>query len=282
MVIELMLELKKIGLLGLFLLSACTYGYTDLGDGKYTQASAITGQGGSYKVGNPYKIKGKWYYPKEDYNYSEIGIASWYGKDFHAKKTANGEKYDMNSLSAAHRTLPLPSIVKVTNLQNGRSLVLRVNDRGPYAQNRIIDVSKRAASLLGFQTQGTTKVKVEILENESKALKYALINKTGDKEARQAIALAEKNNTHTTALTNYAATTNCQDGYFVQIGSFKERHGAYNIASKYENAKVYHADIGSEKYYRVRIGPFSNRLEAEEKAAKLKYKGAFDTKIVTN
>ena len=137
----------------LFALTACTYGKIDLGDGKYSQAAAIKGQGGSYKVGNPYKIMGTWYYPKEDYGYSEVGMASWYGEDFHAKKTANGENYDMNTLTAAHRTLPLPSIVKVTNLENGRSLVLRVNDRGPYAKNRIIDISKRGAQLLGFQTQ---------------------------------------------------------------------------------------------------------------------------------
>ena len=96
----------------LFALTACTYGKIDLGDGKYSQAAAIKGQGGSYKVGNPYKIMGTWYYPKEDYGYSEVGMASWYGEDFHAKKTANGENYDMNTLTAAHRTLPLPSISK--------------------------------------------------------------------------------------------------------------------------------------------------------------------------
>lgn len=121
---------------------------------------------------------GKTYYPKEDYNYSEVGVASWYGSDFHNKKTANGEKYDMHTLTAAHRTLPLPSIVKVTNLENGRSLVLRVNDRGPYAKNRIIDISKRGAQLLGFQTKGTAKVRVELMEKESKELKAAL---TGQK-----------------------------------------------------------------------------------------------------
>ena len=85
----------------------------------YSQATAISGTGGVYKVGKPYKIMGKTYYPKEDYNYSEVGVASWYGSDFHNKKTANGEKYDMHTLTAAHRTLPLPSIVKVTNLENG-------------------------------------------------------------------------------------------------------------------------------------------------------------------
>lgn len=261
-------------------LSACTYGFADLGDGKYTQASAISGQGGVYKIGNPYKIKGKWYYPKENYKYSEVGVASWYGKDFHAKKTANGEKYDMNSLSAAHRTLPLPSIVKVTNLQNGRSLVLRVNDRGPYASNRIIDVSKRAASLLGFQTQGTTKVRVEILEKESKALKAALLHEGSMENARQAIAEAEK---RTAEPQRKVVESYPKGSYFVQIGSYKESQGAQVAAGRYgSNAKIYYADVEGEKYYRVRIGPYSNRLEAEENAAKARYKGATDAKVVTD
>lgn len=276
-----MTKLKHFGiLLAIITLSACTYGFADLGDGKYTQASAISGQGGIYKVGNPYKVMGKWYYPKEDYKYSEVGIASWYGKDFHAKKTANGEKYDMNSLSAAHRTLPLPSIVKVTNLQNGRSLVLRVNDRGPYASNRIIDVSKRAASLLGFQVQGTTKVRVEILEKESKALKAALLHGESMENARQAIAAAEKKAVEPK---NEAIESYPKGSYFVQIGSYKESSGAQNAASKYgKNAKIYYTDVGGEKYYRVRMGPYSNRLEAEENVARVRYKGAYDAKVVTD
>src|SRR5947209_11818846 len=97
----------------------------------------------SYKVGAPYQINGVWYYPKVDYNYDETGIGSWYGEAFDKQLTANGEIFDLNELSAAHRTLPLPSIVEVTNTQNGRRLQLRVNDRGPYAQNRIIDVPRR-------------------------------------------------------------------------------------------------------------------------------------------
>ena len=157
-------------------LSACSSPKeVDLQASPYTQAATIRDNGGTYKVGNAYQIMGQWYYPEEDYNYSEEGVASWYGDDFHAKTTANGEEYDMNSLTAAHRTLPLPSIVRVTNLENGRSLVLRVNDRGPYAKNRIIDVSKRAAELLGFKTKGTAKVRVEVLPKESLALKQALL-----------------------------------------------------------------------------------------------------------
>ena len=118
---------------------------------------------GKYKVGNPYQIKGVWYYPKESFDHVETGIASWYGRQFHLKKTANGEIFDMNELTAAHRTLQMPSFVQVTNLENGRSLKLRVNDRGPFAHGRIIDVSRRAAQLLGFERQGTARVRVQIL-----------------------------------------------------------------------------------------------------------------------
>ena len=128
-----------------------------------------------YKIGTPYKINGKWYYPAVDYDYEEIGIASWYGPGFHGKKTANGEIFDQNKISAAHRTLPMPSIVRVTNLDNGKVLPkVRVNDRGPFAGNRIIDLSKKAAQELGFVNTGIAKVKVEILENESR--EHALVN----------------------------------------------------------------------------------------------------------
>jgi len=133
---------------------------------------------GIYKVGEPYQIKGIWYYPHEDYDYRETGIASWYGMDFHQKETANGEIFDMNAITAAHRTLPMPSVVWVTNLSNGRALAVRVNDRGPFANDRIIDLSRQAAQLLGFATQGTTQVKVEILAEESIALKSRMLRDT--------------------------------------------------------------------------------------------------------
>ena len=100
---------------------------------------------GVYKIGSPYQIKGQWYYPAVDYQYRETGIASWYGPNFHGKQTANGGGFDMNKVSAAHRTLPMPSMVRVTNLENGRALNLLVNDRGPFARGRIIDLSRRAA-----------------------------------------------------------------------------------------------------------------------------------------
>lgn len=173
-------------------LTSCSTGTPELsGLSPQAQAEVIKNYGGVYKVGNPYQIAGRWYYPKEDYNYSEVGMASWYGEDFNGKMTANGEHYNMNTLTAAHRTLPLPSIVKVTNLQNGRSVIVRVNDRGPYVKDRIIDLSKHGAQLLGYMGQGTTKVRVEVMEKESRALKAAMLNEP-QSQKETALAAAEK------------------------------------------------------------------------------------------
>ena len=119
--------------------------------------------GGYYKVGNPYQIAGIWYYPREDDKYDATGIASWYGPQFHGKQTANGEIFDQNAMTAAHPTLPMPTIARVTNLENGRSVIVRVNDRGPFAAGREIDMSKRAAEELGFMTKGTAKVRVQYI-----------------------------------------------------------------------------------------------------------------------
>jgi len=115
------------------------------------------------KIGKPYQVAGIWYEPREDPNYDETGIASWYGDPFHGRATANGEVYDMNALTAAHKTLPLPSTVRVTNLENGRTILLTVNDRGPFVNGRIIDVSRRGAQLLGFYAGGTAKVRVQVV-----------------------------------------------------------------------------------------------------------------------
>ncbi|WP_031337959.1 septal ring lytic transglycosylase RlpA family protein [Rhodopseudomonas sp. B29] len=117
--------------------------------------------GGTYRVGKPYVVGGRVYVPEEDVNYRAEGLASWYGDDFHGRLTANGEVFDMASLSAAHPTLPIPSYARVTNLSNGRSLIVRINDRGPYHGNRLIDVSNKAAELLDFKRKGTARVRVE-------------------------------------------------------------------------------------------------------------------------
>lgn len=145
-------------------LAACSF----FGQNAPISTGAAPGVGlGIYKVGKPYQVDGVWYYPHVDLTYDETGIASWYGEQFHGKYTANGEVFDLNGLTAAHHTLPLPSIVEVTNLDTGRSIELRVNDRGPFARGRIIDVSRRGAQLLGFERQGTAKVRVRVLTAET-------------------------------------------------------------------------------------------------------------------
>ncbi|MGA7072156.1 septal ring lytic transglycosylase RlpA family protein [Bradyrhizobium sp.] len=117
--------------------------------------------GGTYRVGKPYMVGGQVYVPEENVNYRQEGLASWYGDDFHGRLTANGEVFDMTSLSAAHPTLPMPCYARVTNLSNGKSLIVRVNDRGPYRGNRVMDVSSRAAELLDFKSSGVARVRVE-------------------------------------------------------------------------------------------------------------------------
>ncbi|MCP4314872.1 MAG: septal ring lytic transglycosylase RlpA family protein [Hyphomicrobiales bacterium] len=128
---------------------------------RVTVAKKVKKGGGSYKVGQAYKVKGRWFYPKEEKDYDKKGMASWYGPNFHGRLTANGEIYDQYHLSAAHPTFPLPSYARVTNLKNGHSVVVRVNDRGPFEKNRIIDVSSQTADLLDMKRDGLANVRVE-------------------------------------------------------------------------------------------------------------------------
>ncbi|MDX3924937.1 MAG: septal ring lytic transglycosylase RlpA family protein [Shinella sp.] len=125
------------------------------------EGQAVPKGGGRYQVGKPYQVRGKWYQPKEDPDYNKTGLASWYGSAFHGRRTANGEVYDKYHLSAAHPTFPLPSYARVTNLENGSSVVVRVNDRGPFHEGRIIDVSSKTADLLDMKSTGTAKVRVQ-------------------------------------------------------------------------------------------------------------------------
>jgi rare lipoprotein A len=145
-------------------------------------------QRGMYKVGAPYKIDGVTYVPAEEFNHTETGVASWYGPGFHGKYTANGEVYDQSERTAAHRTLQMPSVLRVTNLENGQSTVVRVNDRGPFARSRVLDVSKAAAQELGMIGNGTARVRIEQLEAESLAMKQIAINGGGPDEQRTALA----------------------------------------------------------------------------------------------
>lgn len=158
---EIKLSLKAV--VGLLALSSCAVPLV-------TDTTSSDNYHGYYKVGTPYQIDDEWYYPQEQPDYDKTGIASWYGDAFHGKKTANGDTFDKNSLTAAHNTLPLPSMVRVTNLENNKTLILMVNDRGPFARGRVLDVSERAAQILGYHDKGIARVRVQFLEGQTKRL----------------------------------------------------------------------------------------------------------------
>ena len=145
-------QIKKLGMAAAaFLLAACSSGPDTL-------------TGAKRQVGQPYSVNGATYVPREEPGYDAVGIASWYGRRYHGRRTASGEIFDMNSATAAHPTLPFGTRVQVTNLENGRSVVLRINDRGPFVRRRIIDVSRRAARVLGFVQKGTARVRVQLVQ----------------------------------------------------------------------------------------------------------------------
>lgn len=145
--------------------------YSDYGnENYYDQRVSSDDYQGHFKIGNPYTVSGVAYFPQNYESFEETGIASWYGDDFHGKLTANGEVYNMSEMTAAHPTLPLPSMVRITNLRNGKSVIVKVNDRGPFAKSRIIDVSEKAAIALEFKDRGTTEVKIQLLRNDTDQL----------------------------------------------------------------------------------------------------------------
>ncbi len=235
-----------------------------------------------YKVGNPYKINGQWYYPAVDYQYDETGMASWYGPGFHGKTTANGEVFDQNKISAAHRTLPMPSVVKVTNLENGMVLNnVRINDRGPFARNRIIDLSKKAAEELGFIKNGVAKVRVEILENESR--KYATFGVQDDPVAESAEItkvnkkdllpkFVEKKEAEQTNLKDDSRNSILTDKeLLIQVGAFTDHRNAKLLIKKLTEFKAYinRVFINNKYLYRVRIGPINDLERANEVKQKL-------------
>lgn len=267
---------------------------------------------GHYKVGSPYIIKGKKYYPKVDYRYNQKGIASWYGPGFHGKSTANGERYDQNDLTAAHKTLPLPSIVRVTNLENGRSVIVRVNDRGPYAHGRIIDMSKRGAEVLGFKNNGIANVRVQVLEAESRHV--AELAKTGKSTRGIEVAMNKKSykppkiNAPTQAfeepepvyqqasvsvqsetLTEPAvrkAGTTAFSGHktFVQTGAFSTRDAAMRYSSSlsdYGRAQIFTTEQDGRTLYRVRF-PSLNIQAANNLVARLNADGYQNAIIVVD
>ncbi|MFQ5346279.1 MAG: septal ring lytic transglycosylase RlpA family protein [Rhodothalassiaceae bacterium] len=219
---------------------------------------------GAQRVGDPYQVAGVWYYPEADDNYDAVGLASWYGREFHGRRTANGEIFNMNKLTAAHPTLPLPSRVRVTNLENGRSLIVRVNDRGPFARGRIIDLSRRAAQLLGFEKQGTTRVRVQLVRNDGSI---------ADNGGRSAIPR------------RLAKGESPAGPLFVQVGSFTEYRNARRLRRALKDlgeVRIEKARADGRRVWRVRLGPFETLAAAERMLDRIRHRGFYEARIFTD
>jgi len=283
---------------------------------KQVRGDSIPTGEGRYKVGSPYQIKGAWYYPAEDFEYSETGIASWYGPNFHGKQTANGETYNQNDMTAAHRTLPMPSAVRVTNLENGRSIVLRINDRGPFARGRIIDVSRRGAQLLGFEKNGVAKVRVDILPNESRQLKAAAINGSSQQiqvaaSPRDAVVSRPLPSTaparpnaratepasapapvRTTSLPPPVDPVLSDDvevlqvsptGIYVQAGAFSRLENALRMRDRLFDmgpTQISRFPVSGTEIYRVRIGPLATVEVADATLARVVNSGVSEAQLI--
>ena len=309
--------LKCLPVLALLGLAACAE--TELVAHTAKQVDPSDREIGAYKVGQPYEIAGTWYYPKVDYSYTETGIASWYGPNFHGKRTANGEIFDQHAMTAAHRTLPMPSVVQVTNLENGRSIKVRINDRGPFKRGRIIDLSRRGAELLGFIREGTAKVRVEIIESESRQLAAAAQRGSDDAAPpavpRVAVVAQElappgsggrtgesappaPQSTLQTASRRSATAgvlpeseeqvtrlpVNPTD-IFVQAGAFAQVHNANRLRARLSplgNAQVAETLFEQRRLYRVRLGPLQTVEDADRLMEVLAANGFTDARVVVD
>lgn len=302
--------------LGAMALAACAETEFLVHTAKQVRGDTISTGDGRYKVGSPYQIRGVWYYPAEDYEYSETGIASWYGPNFHGKKTANGETYNQNDMTAAHRTLPLPSAVRVTNLENGRSIVLRINDRGPFARGRIIDVSRRGAQLLGFERNGVAKVRVDVLPDESRQLKVAAINGSSKQvqvAASPREAVVSKPLPSTTPATPSATVATpasapapvrtaslprpadpvlseevevlqvSPTGIYVQAGAFSRLENALKMRDRLYDmgpTQISRFPVSGTEIYRVRIGPLATVDVADATLTRVVNSGVSEAQLI--
>ena len=270
----------------LILISACAPtryppGYHDSKD-----TGPTLGEGGYVKRGNPYEINGKMYYPLTNgQHYDEIGVGSWYGRDFHGKKTANGETYDMYDMTAAHTTLPMPSIVLVTNMDTGKSIKVRVNDRGPFVKNRLIDLSYSAARALGYVEKGTARVRVQTLEvPPATALPTTTSVQTPSKpiaptpvdpvKVEPALSMQVPMETSQKQLTLA----------YIQIGAFGEKERADSVVKDLQaHLDVSHPPLRIETataIFRVRLGPFDLDQDAQETLEYVRSNGYADAMII--
>jgi rare lipoprotein A len=245
--------------------------------------------GGRYQVGSPYQVAGRWFTPREQPGYDKTGLSSWYGEAFHRRQTSNGEWFDMATLTAAHATLPLPSYAKVTNLENGRTIIVRINDRGPFVDTRVLDVSKRVAEILGYKQQGTAKVRVQYIgpaplndegshlvamNRELKhgtPLRQMIAAANGGRSQDFQVADAEREPAQRVKYTEepvqqFEQAQSASVNYFVQVGSFADPDNAERIREQLSDVgPVQVAEImGSNgPIYRVRVGPLHDEDEAQ-------------------
>lgn len=235
--------------------------FAGTGSPYYSGKGPVPWGGGRYHVGKPYQVAGRWFKPHEDPGYDKQGTASWYGEAFHRRKTSNGEWFDMTRLTAAHPTLPLPSYVKVTNLENGKDVIVRVNDRGPFVGTRVIDLSKRTAEVLEFKNKGKAPVRVQYIGP-------APVNDNGT----HLVAMNRELN-RGTSMSRMIAAADRAKGYSaepeVQVAAAKPRK-AQPSAPKFETVsyqapvkRVSTASSGTETSYFIQLGSFANQDNAE-------------------
>jgi rare lipoprotein A len=249
---------------------------------------------GTYKLGTPYQINGVWYYPEFDPSYEAVGIASWYGQQFHGRPTANGEIFDMRQISAAHPTLPMPSLVEVTNLENGRSMKLRVNDRGPFHDNRLIDLSQAAARELGFEGQGLARVQVRFVSllpasgrppvaGTTTRPTTAVAAATSAQPPAQAPAPAARAAAVPTRTAAAASTDGCgtADTHFVQVAAFSEQANARRLAGELTRLGRVEVVNAAAPPTRVRLGPYESRRDAFGKLAQVHGLGYQDALVIS-
>ena len=247
------------------------------------------------KIGSPYQVNGVWYIPAHEPNYDETGEASWYGNQFNGRPTANGEIFDMNLVTVAHPTLPIPSLVEVINLENGRSIVARVNDRGPFAHDRLVDVSQRGAELLGFKDKGRARVRVRYVGqapqlplNASAAKPTVLAETSIPPISRSQTPNIEPNKPVAIKVANVsgpsASRATLSDGAFVQIGAFSNLANAERVLDQnagFGAGKIIAVQNENGSIYRVVIGPF-DATEAALKAQEAKSSGINGARVLAN
>ena len=237
------------------------------------------------RVGPPYEANGRWYVPTAEPGYAQTGTASWYGPQFHGQRTASGEVFDQEALSAAHPTLPIPSLVQVTNLENGREIIVRVNDRGPFVGERLIDLSRRSAEVLGFEAQGQARVHVRYLGpaprhvNGGVSATPAPAALLAPREAPPAGEFAQSEGPASLLppaplpyelaeqpLAPPVAAPVQAGGYFVQVGAFSDLSNAHRVRASVAVAGPVNVDTrqsAAGELFRVRLGPYPSREEAD-------------------